>query len=195
MSKTTKATGLGATRREFAAFGAAAAAATGIGAPAFASERLPAAGHIVERMVGVPGEMGSSAGILFAAEGQSLPGLVMYASPAAGRSANLAVARQLAGRGWAVMMIDAPTGSDPREIARNAERHAALLDAQPGVAKASDGYTLRSFTAAFPKLSLASKAERQLAAQSGALFAVPNKLSAKHDSLNEAARALYRLAA
>jgi hypothetical protein len=184
-----------ATRRQFAVMGVAAAAATGIGAPAMAGERLSAAPTITQRLVGVPCETGVSAGTLFAPEGQSLPGLVMYASPAASRNANLAVARQLAGQGWAVLLIDAPSSLDPRLITRDAEKQAAWLDGQTGVTKAQDGYTLRNFTAAFPKLSLASRAERQRAALTGALFAVPNKLQAKHDSLNEAARALHRLAA
>jgi hypothetical protein len=185
---------LNATRRQFAVMGVAAAAA-GIGTPAMAAERLSAEPKITQRLVGVPCETGSSAGTLFAPEGQSLPGLVMYASPAAGRSANLAVARQLAGRGWAVLLVEEPASSDPRQIARNAVKHSAWLDGQTGVAKAQDGYTLRNFAAAFPKLSLASRAERQRAALTGALFAVPTKLQAKHDSLNEAARALHRLAA
>lgn len=195
MSESIKAAGLNATRREFAGFGIAAVAATGVGAPALAAEIALPTPSFTPRTVNVPAAFGTTPGTLFVPEGQSLPGVVMYASPTAARSANLTVARQLAGRGWAVLLVDTPEFRDPRQIARDAVTHAAWLEDQPGVIKAQGGYTLRNFSAAFPKFSLASRAARQQAGLAGSLFAVPSKLQAKHDSLNEAARALHRLAA
>jgi hypothetical protein len=172
---------LNATRRQFAAMGVAAVAATGIGSSASA-----AAPQVAERAI--------SGAAMFTPITGEYPGLVMFASPAASRSANAAVAGDLAKQGWAVLLVDAPSG-DVRAINQVARAHTALLAAQPGVAKAEAGYSLRSFDEAAPLLGIGKLPGAQRGA---ALFAMP-VASAKSDerrqSLHNAARALYRLAA
>ncbi len=175
---------LGTTRRQFAAMSVAAAAAGGIGSSASAAP-LP----VAERSV--------SGGALFAPVSGEHPGLVMFASPAASASANAAVAQGLATQGWAVMLVPALSG-DPQQMNRTAKGYAAKLAAQSGVSGDRDAYVLQSVSAAQPALSLASRSERQAAVQRTVLFALPaatTKSSAKRESLDQAARALYRLAA
>lgn len=179
---------LNATRRQFAGMGvvAAAAAATGWSASALAA---PLA--VAER------SLGGSAAMMFAPEIGEHPGLVMFASPAASHAANAVIAKDLAGQGWAVMLVDAPRG-DVQQINRTAKAHAALLAGQAGVASTADTYVLRSFSAAQPALSLASRSERQAAVRSGVLFALPvatAKSAEQQESLHRAARSLHRLAA
>lgn len=177
---------LSPTRRQFAAMSVAAAAATG-----FSGSANAAALPVAEREIaGV-----TSAKLIQPIAGQN-PGLLMFASAAASPSANAAIARQLAGQGWAVMLVDA-TRSDEPEVNALAKRYIAILAAQPGVAEA-DGYVLRGFSAAEPALSLASRERREQAATKGMLFAMPataSKDSAKRDCLSSATRSLYRLAA
>jgi hypothetical protein len=175
---------LNTTRRQFAALGVAAVAATGMGSAASAAA-LP----VVESALA-----GST---LFAPEMGEYPGLVMYASPAASQSANAAVARDLAKQGWAVMLVATPSG-DAQAINRAAKGHATALAAQPGVTGEAADYSLRGVSAAQPALSLASRSERQAAVQFGVLFALPAaaaKSATNRDSLDRAARTLYRLAA
>lgn len=177
---------LNTTRRQFAAIGmvAATAAATGFSATANAAP-LPVAARAVA---------GVSVATLFAPELGEHPGLVMFASPAASRAANAVVAKELAGQGWSVLLVDPPLG-DEQQINRTAKAHTALLARQAGVAKAESGYSLRSFAAAPPAFSLPG---RRAGARSAVLFALPAiaaKSDARRESLHKAARALQNLAA
>lgn len=172
---------LNTTRRQFAAMSVAAAAATGIGSSASAAP-LP----VAERTV--------SGGALFAPVSGEHPGLIMFASPAASASANAAVANDLATQGWTVLLVDAPVG-DAQQINRAAKAHAATLAGMTGVAKADAGYSLRSFDEAQPLLGIG---KRPAAKRAAALFALPvatAKDAARRQSLHNAARSLYRLAA
>jgi hypothetical protein len=187
------------TRRQFAAMGAIAASMLGWREVAAAA---PIA--INERSFSVPTDNGQVAARLFQAEFGEQPGLVMFAFAAASPSANAAVARQLAEQGWSVLLVDSPTGASPQTINRAARAHVAWLKSQPGVTSGTlvggkDYFRLRAFAATFPKLSLASRAERQAASKSAVLFAVPagpdSKANSRVESLAGAARALHRFAA
>lgn len=184
------------TRRQFAAMGAIATTMLGWSGTAAAAQVA-----ISERSASVVTDRGQVAGKLFKPEAGEQPGLVMFAFAAASPSANAAVARQLAEQGWSVLLVDAPTGAGPQAINRDARAHIAWLNAQPGVVAVSgkNDYRLRSVAATFPKVSLASRAERQAASRSAVLFAVPggqdSNTKARSESLTGAARALHRLAA
>ena len=148
-------------------------------------------------------------GNLFRPETDQHPGVVMFASAAASHKANAAVAHQLASRGWAVLLVDAPVHADPSQINMDARKHVSWLTAQPGVMAVNpvanaygiskQGYVLQSFSAAHPTLSLASREERREASCCGVLFALPAgalaKADARRNSLSGAARSLHRLAA
>jgi hypothetical protein len=183
------------TRRQFAAFGSVAALCSGsAGATSLTvgASSAKAPSHSVHRQ-----------GNLFRPESGEHPGLVMFASAAASHSANAAVAEQLASQGWAVLLVESHSSKDPDRINRDARAHVDWLVTQSGVAAipakesaANHCYTLRSFCAAQPKFSLASRDERQSASASAVLFAAPAALLAKHsENLNAAARALYRFSA
>lgn len=183
------------TRRQFAAFGSVAALWSGsAGAATLTNTASPAkaASHNVQRQ-----------GNLFQPETGEHPGLVMFASAAASRSANAAVAQQLASQGLAVLLVEAPVTDDPDRVIHDARVHIDWLVSQSGVAAdpakenaLNHGYTLRSFCAAQPALSLASREQRRAASASGVLFAGPAAEFAKRsESLNAAARALHRLSA
>lgn len=172
---------LNTTRRQFAAMGVAAVAASGFSGSASAAS-LP----VAERSV--------SGAALFAPTAGEHPGLVMFASPAASASANAAVARDLAKQGWAVMLVAAPSG-DVRQINQTAKAHTALLASQSGVITAEAGYSLRNFDEAAPLLGIGKLPG---AKRGAALFALPvaaAKSDARRQSLHNAARALYRLVA
>jgi hypothetical protein len=182
------------TRRQFAAMGAIATTMLGWSGTAAAA---PAA--ISERSANVATDRGQVTGKLFKPEAGEQPGLVMFAFAAASPSANSAVARQLAEQGWSVLLVDAPAGASPQAINRDARAHVAWLKEQPGVATGTDDYRLRTVGATFPKLSLASRTERQAASKSAVLFAVPtgpdSNSKARTENLAEAARTLHRVAA
>jgi hypothetical protein len=182
------------TRRQFAAMGAIATSMLGWRGTAAA-----AAVAISERSVSVATNRGEVAGKLFKPEAGEQPGLLMFAYAAASPSANAAVARQLAEQGWSVLLVDAPASASPQAINRDARAHIAWLKAQPGVAGSIDDYRLRTVGATFPKLILASRAERQSASKSAVLFAVPtgrdSNTKARAESLSGAVRALHRIAA
>jgi hypothetical protein len=182
------------TRRQFAAMGAIATTMMGWSGAAAAA---PVA--ISERSASVATDRGQVTGKLFRPESGEQPGLVMFAFAAASPSANAAVARQLAEQGWSVLLVDAPTGASPQAINRDARAHIAWLKGQPGVAGGTDDYRLRTVGATFPKLSLASRTERQAASKSAVLFAVPtgpeSNTKARAESLADAARSLHRIAA
>lgn len=173
-------------RRDFAALGAVAAISSS------AASTLAAA-TVSSKM---PSFSVKNDGNLFRPETGEYPGLVMFASPAASRSANAAVAHQLASKGWAVLLVDTPTHGDSARINREAKAHAKSLVAQSGVLSPKNGFVLRSISAAHPTLSLASRAERRAANVSSTLFAAPASVLAQSadrlNSLHSAARALHR---
>lgn len=188
-------------RREFAAVGATAAfwsGSAGATTLATAAQSTKTASLKVQKK-----------GNLFHPATDEHPGLVMFASAAASRSANAAVAHQLASQGWAVLLVDTPEHSDPARVNKEAQAHTEWLVAQPGVLKAQTatvaagtskhGFVLRSFSAAYPALSLASRSERRTANASGTLFAAPAAILAQSkdrlNSLHSAARSLHRLSA
>jgi hypothetical protein len=186
-------------RRELAAFGAVAAIGSAAAAPLSAATVSTKTHSLSVK----------NDGNLFRPETGEHPGLVMFASVAASHSANAAVAHQLASQGWAVMLVNALDYTDTVRVNRDAKAHAKWLLAQPGVSKpkksaaansiSTNGFVLRSFSAAHPTLSLASRAERRAANVSSTLFAVPaTDLAQSKDRLNSlhsAARALHRYAA
>jgi hypothetical protein len=196
--QTTK-SGFAPSRREFAAFGATAAMCSANAAPLAAAT---VSTKSVAQKVKISGN-------LFQPETGNHPGLVMFASAAASRSANAAVAHQLASQGWAVMLVEAPALADPSQINLDAHKHVAWLAAQPSVVTSKpvanghglskQGYVLQSFSASHPALSLASREERREANCCGLLFAVPIGALAASDmrrnSLQLAARSLHRLSA
>ena len=176
-------------RRELAAFGAVAAIGSAAAAPLSAATVATKTHSLSVK----------NDGHLFRPETGEHPGLVMFASPAASRSANAAVAHQLASQGWAVFLVDTPAHGDSARLNREAKAHAKSLVAQSGVLTPKQGFVLRSFSAAHPTLSLASRAERRAANASSTLFAVPASALAQSkdrlNSLHSAARALHRYAA
>ena len=176
-------------RRELAAFGAVAAIGSATAAPLSAATVSTKTHSLSVK----------NDGNLFRPETGEHPGLVMFASVAASRSANAAVAHQLASQGWAVMLVDTPAHADSARMNRDAKAHAKSLVAHPGVLTPKQGFVLRSFSAAHPTLSLASRAERRAANASSTLFAVPAFALAhskdRLNSLHSAARALHRYAA
>jgi hypothetical protein len=183
---------LNPSRRQFAALGAVAAIYSGSAAAApLASNTKPLKTGSLKVTVD---------GNLFRPEAGEHPGLVMFASAAAANSANAAVAHQLASQGWAVLLVATQVTDDPDRINQAARKHIDWLVTQSGVAAvpakesaANHGYSLHSFGAAQPRLSLASRDERRSAAASAVLFAAPAALLAKHsENLNAAARALHR---
>lgn len=188
---------LNPSRRQFAALGAVAAVCSGHAVAA------PLASHAMSRKTGTLKV--KIEGNLFRPQVGEHPGLVMYASAAATKSANAAVAQQLASEGWAVLLVEAGLTDDPLRIAVDTRAHVGWLISQNGVsASGTDndkmhGFVLRNFSAAQPMLSMASREKRQCAATCNILFAAPKALLAKDkartESLSSAARAIYRRAA
>lgn len=188
-------------RREFAAIGAVTALwSGGAGATTLASAARSARSASLKVQ---------NTGNLFRPVSDDHPGLVMFASAAASRSANAAVAHQLASQGWAVLLVDAPQNADTASLNRDAQAHVDWLVAQPGVLNtkkattnagtSEHGFVLRSFSAAHPTLSLASRSERREANVSSTLFSAPAAILAQSkdrlNSLHSAARALHRYSA
>lgn len=195
------------TRRGFATLSAAGAVAVCAGAAKAAPLTLTESRTSVATPHGA-----ADAWLVHPASGRH-PGVVMWPDAAGLRGSTLAVARQLAGQGFAVMVVDRTYhGADlsgieaHRRANRDAKAFVAVLNrhdaVQPAAAKSGslgNGYSLRSISAAHSRLSLASRAERIAAAQSGLLVAVPDALvarvPAKMDKLSEAARLAFRAAA
>ncbi len=188
-------------RREFAVVGAAATLYSGSAVAAPLADNFKPAKAAPLKV--------KADGKLFRPEKGEHPGLVMYASAAATASANAAVAHQLASQGWAVLLVETGAIDDPTRITRETRAHVEYLVAQPGVSGSvahatygdskMHGFTLRNVSAAQPSLSLASREQRRSAAVCNVLFAAPGALLAKDqariESLNSAARAMYRRAA
>jgi hypothetical protein len=195
LSNTAKKVAFNPNRREFAVLGAVAAFCSGSASATSLTDTTKSASPVSLTV--------NRQGNLFRPESGEHPGLVMFAAPAASHSANAAVAQQLASQGWAVLLVENHGTDDPARISRDAHAHADWLVAQPGVAAVSPegndakhGFTLRSFSAVQPKLSLANREQRQAASASAVLFAAPTDMLAKRaESLNAAARALHRFSA
>lgn len=192
---------LNPSRRGFAAMGVIAAAWSGsaVAAPLANSIKPLKTGSLKVKVDGN----------LFQPEAGEHPGLVMFSSAAAAKSANAAVAHQLASQGWAVLLVEFGAVEDPTRITRETRAHVDWLVAQQGVSGSAahathgdrkmQGFILRSVSAAQPSFSLASREERRTAAAYNLLFAAPGALLAKDrarlESLNSAARSIYRRAA
>ena len=106
--------------------------------------------------------------------------------------------------------VSAQTGTDSHQVINRDARalvgwlnsHSAV---QPALARAAsvaglgNGYSLRTISAAAPRLSMANREQRIAAAQSGLLFAVPDASVARNparmDRLQEIARLAHRAAA
>lgn len=200
------------TRRGFAALGAAGAVAACIGTAKAGAFELDETREAIATPHG-----SASSWFVRPASGRH-PGVVMWADPANLGGTDLAAARQLAQQGFAVLVVErgyrqlaAQTGgtASHQVINRDARALVAWLNTQsavqPAVARATSvsglghGYSLRTVTAAAPRLSLASREQRIAAAQSGLLFAVPDATVARDparmDRLQEIARLAHRAAA
>lgn len=188
----------GASRREFGLLGAFAAVA-GMAQPAAAAV---GAHRTVERAVTL--EAGGSARFFKLPEGEHR-GLVMWGRDDA---ASTRVAKRLAADGWAVLLVKADDAAESQQLHRDARVYVAWLDKQPGVAstgKAASragsglghGYSLRSVSAALPRFALVDAEEREAAAASATLFAVPDAVVPAHRiaNLNDAAQLRARLSA
>jgi hypothetical protein len=173
-----KTAGMRASRRQFGIMGAMAAVA-GFSHPAAASMGRVKA---ISRPTSVSTPNGSLNATFIAPENGQHRGLVMWGQGAASAT----VAKALAEQGWSVLLVAEPAG-DAQQINRQARALIEWLDTQPEVAstgKSSQksaaglgyGYTLRSVSAALPRLSFASAAQRRLAAGSATLFAVPDSV-------------------
>ena len=151
------------------------------------------------------------------------PGVVMWPDAAGLRSSTQAIASQLAEQGYSVLVVDrsyhraiasaVATGQGngvhaDQLVSRDARAFVAWLNGQetvqPAIAAADNisgignGYSLRSISAAQPRLSLATRSERVAAARSAYLFAVPEATVARSPALmaklHATARLLYRAA-
>jgi len=179
-------------RRAFAAVGAAGAFAALTGTAGATPLKVAAT------RVTVATPSGSVGGLFIAAGEGRHPGVVMWAAPDAEP-----IARNLAERGFAVLLVDSSrhAAADPRSINREAKALVAWLADQPAVDRArtvpgsagiGNGYVLRSVSAARPALSLATRAERKSAAACGMLFALPElavaRSPARMGAINDSAR-------
>lgn len=142
--------------------------------------------------------------------------VVLWAAGGEGRSANVAVADYLAQQGFAVLMVDRPYhalaagqagGLHVDQLAnRDARALVAWLNRQEGVnpsredaasvAGLGHGFTLRNVSASHPRMSLASRSERQSAAQSAMMVAIPTAGVARKpermEKLSQAVRLAHR---
>lgn len=205
------------TRRGFAALGAVGAFAACTGAAHAAPLEL------VESCKSIATPHGMADGWFVHPASGRFPGVVMWPDAGGLRGSTLVVARRLAEQGFAVLIVDrtyhdatiaelnSGQGDAHRAVQlanRDARAFVAWLNAQPSVQSASarsgglhglgHGYSLRSVSAAQPRLSLATRSERVAAAQSAILFAVPEAAIARKPAqmakLGEASRLAYRAA-
>lgn len=201
------------TRRGFAALSAAGAVAACIGTAQAATLALS------ETRESIATPHGAADGWFVRPSTGRHPGVVMWSDSAAMQRHGLTVARRLAEQGFAVLVVERGYGATSAALSGTVECHqmvnrdarvlVAWIDAHSSVQPAGSlssamqgvggGYSLRTISAAAPRVSLASRAERIAAAQSGMLFAVPNaavaRVPARMDKLSEAARLAYRAAA
>lgn len=179
-------------RRQFGIMGAVAAVA-GLASPASAAIGKVKA---VAKKASVPSPYGAMEATFIAPESGQHRGLVMWGKGAASAK----VAHNLAAQGWAVLLVEEQAG-DAQQVNKQARACVEWLESQTAVAstgKSSEraatglgyGYTLRSVSAALPRFSFANTAQRQEAARSATLFAVPDAVvpHARVASLKDAAR-------
>ncbi len=202
---------LNVSRRGFAAMGVAVAAVAGVGT---AKAATPTALRKSREVVATP--LGNAdTYFVRPASGRHEP-VVLWAPGGEKRDANVAVADYLAEQGFAVLMVDrsyhdlAPGQTGGLHVDQLAHRDAsalvAWLNRQDGVQPSSGnpaaptalghGYTLRAISAAHPRMSLASRSERQVAAQSGMMVAIPAAGVARQpermEKLSQAVRLAHR---
>lgn len=190
-------------RRQFGIMGAVAAVA-GMASPAMAAGKS----KTVATKVSVPTPHGQSSAHFFHPEGGRHRGLVMWSD---GKAASQKVASNLAGQGWAVLLVtdrNVDGAHADQTISRDARAYVSWLESQAVVAETGKGagrvgselghgYKLRSVAAVLPRLSLASAEERKAAASTATLFAVPDAVVPSHRTamLDHAARDHRRLSA
>ncbi len=144
-----KVVGGSVSRREFAAFGAAAAFA---GCTGMSSGSI---GDIAETAVTVPAEQGSRSGYFIHPANGRHPGVVLWSGAIGLRDAHRDVARQMAAQGWSVLVVDSGNaGHSAQRLNRDAKAHIAWLESQSVVAATSgsgrkphqiaDGYVLKT---------------------------------------------------
>lgn len=191
-----KALGLTASRRQFGIMGAVAAIA-GMAQPAAAA--VNGVGKAAGRSVSIDTPYGvSSAQFFHPATGQHR-GLVMWGANAAAEK----TAKSLASQGWAVLLVG--HGADDehadRQITKEARAYVAWLEkqdvvastgkaAEPTIASIGHGYKLRNVSGALSRFSFANAGQREMAAASATLFAVPDAVVPSHRTaaLRDAAR-------
>lgn len=202
---------LNVSRRGFAAMGAAVAAAAGVGT---AKAATPTALRKSREVIATP--LGNADTYFVRPTSGQHEAVVLWAPGGEKRDANVAVADYLAEQGFAVLMVDrsyhdlAPGQIGGLHVDQLANRDAralvAWLNRQDGVQPSSEstagpaalghGYTLRTISAAHPRMSLANRSERQVAALSGMMVAIPTAGVARRpdrmEKLSQAVRLAHR---
>lgn len=156
-----RSTAKGISRRNFAAMSATVALAGYVGT-AKAAE-LP----VRDRQVRIGAEEGR---FFHPAEGRH-PGVVLWVNRAALGSASAAIAGKLAAHGMAVLVVsDAVTRGDERNIRQSGNSATAWLAAQDVVAQAGKGYVLRTMG---PMVSLLTPRGKGVGVAGGYMLAAP----------------------
>lgn len=197
---------LNVSRRGFAAMGAAVAAVASVGT---AQAATPTALKKSREAIATP--LGSTDAYFVRPDSGRHDPVVLWAAGGDQRGANVAVAEYLAQQGFAVLMVDRPYhviaagqigGLHVDQLAnREARALVAWLNRQEGVQPSTEsaaasaglghGYTLRVISASHPRMSLASRSERQAAAQSGMMVAIPAKgVASKADRMEKLSQAV-----
>lgn len=183
------------TRRQ-AGMVVSAAAIVGVASPAAAlvGEPVSASARAIATTTGPDGST-----FMRPAKGRA-PALAMWAKPGA---ASREAARRLAMQGWAVLLADDTKLGSEKAIRLNASAMMEWLEQQEGVQPAGKrsggslgrGYTLRSVSAARPRFSLATRAQRREASASAILVACADASfsQAARSELGEAAHLIHRL--
>jgi len=199
----TEETAFSATRRQVGLFGLIAGIA-GVAQPATAAAQsgLSFTGaKIATKSVTANVPAAASRASLFHQAGSKNRGLVVWGT---GDARSKDAARELAAQGWTVLLANCQ-GLTELEILRATKAYVAWLESQEEVistglnAKSASGnvgygYKLQSISAALPRLSLASRSERESAARSAILVAVPDGFvpSYRKDGLRQSARIVHR---
>lgn len=202
---------LNVSRRGFAAMGAAAAAVASVGtAQAATATVLKKSREVIATPLG-----SADAYFVRPDSGRHEP-VVLWAAGGESRGASVAVADYLAEQGFAVLMVDRPyhalaaVQADGLHVDQLTNRDARALVAwlnrqdgvQPSVESMADpvglghGFTLRNISASHPRMSLANRSERQSAAQSAMMVAIPTAGVARKpdrmEKLSQAVRLAHR---
>lgn len=188
----------GVSRRQFAAMGAAVAAAGYAGS---AQAALP----VQERAVQVQTRDGLADAVFFQPAEGSHPGVVLWPDLAGLRSNSRAIARDLAAAGFAVLMADPHHRTGGRasaanlqelHITRDSKDLIAWLDRQDQVKPAPDGYVTRNMG---PSRSALLPKNAQPSAEAAYLVSTPRGSAALSQrqlvALDRAVHATHRLAA